>query len=275
MGHASRKGDARSDARAPRAVARPGLTRHSRRGAPAAYRQLVQVARALAFDCRVLALDEPTTSLTDAEVDDLFAVLNDLRQRGVTLIYVSHRLPELFELCERIHGPSRRPARRDVRPRRHAVRPDRPCDGGARSAAGRGQQRGPARVRPAASRDRGTDAAACVRAGLAFRCARARSSVCSGWSAPGAPSSSKRCSAFTRRKPAAFASSTGQAFPPRRAAARAGMALVPEDRQNQGLFFNLDLRHNLVLSREMARGSLCVRDRLERSEAQEMLLPGT
>ena len=46
----------------------------------AAYRQLVQVARALAFDCRVLVLDEPTTSLTDAEVDHLFRVLRELKR---------------------------------------------------------------------------------------------------------------------------------------------------------------------------------------------------
>ncbi len=68
----------------------------------AAHAQLVQVARALAFDCRVLVLDEPTTSLTDAEVDHLFRVLGALRARGVTLLFVSHRLPEVFRLCDRI-----------------------------------------------------------------------------------------------------------------------------------------------------------------------------
>src|SRR5262245_19270178 len=68
----------------------------------AAHAQLVQVARALAFDCKVLVLDEPTTSLTDAEVDQLFRVLGSLRARGVTLLFVSHRLPEVFRLCDRI-----------------------------------------------------------------------------------------------------------------------------------------------------------------------------
>ncbi|HEY3886196.1 MAG TPA: ATP-binding cassette domain-containing protein, partial [Vicinamibacterales bacterium] len=67
----------------------------------AASRQLLQVARALAFDCRILVLDEPTTSLTDAEADHLFAVLQKLKQRGTTLLYVSHRLPEVFRLCDR------------------------------------------------------------------------------------------------------------------------------------------------------------------------------
>ena len=68
----------------------------------AAQQQLLQVARALAFRCDVLILDEPTTSLTDAEVDHLFAVLEQMRGRGVTLIYVSHRLPEVFRLCRTV-----------------------------------------------------------------------------------------------------------------------------------------------------------------------------
>ena len=68
----------------------------------AAHRQLLQVARALAFDCRILVLDEPTAALTDAEADHLFAVLEKLRRRGTTLLYVSHRLPEVFRLCDRI-----------------------------------------------------------------------------------------------------------------------------------------------------------------------------
>ena len=69
---------------------------------PVAHRQLLQVARALAFDCRLLALDEPTTSLTAAETDHLFRVLDDLTRAGVTIVYVSHRLPEVFRLCDRI-----------------------------------------------------------------------------------------------------------------------------------------------------------------------------
>src|SRR5262249_52789816 len=68
----------------------------------AAYCQLVQVAKALACDCHVLAPHEPTTSLTDAEVSHLFAVLADLKQRGVTIVFVSHRIPEVFRLCDRI-----------------------------------------------------------------------------------------------------------------------------------------------------------------------------
>src|SRR5260221_8687490 len=68
----------------------------------AAQQQLLQIARALAFECRILILDEPTTSLTGGETAHLFSVLDRLRSRGVTLIYVSHKLEEVFRLCDRI-----------------------------------------------------------------------------------------------------------------------------------------------------------------------------
>jgi ABC-type sugar transport system ATPase subunit len=63
---------------------------------------MVAFARALATDARVLILDEPTASLTDTEITDLFAVLRSLRERGVAIVYVSHRLEEVFELCDRL-----------------------------------------------------------------------------------------------------------------------------------------------------------------------------
>jgi rhamnose transport system ATP-binding protein len=68
----------------------------------AANRQLLQVARALAFECQILVLDEPTTALTDSEADLLFDVLRELQRGGTTIVYVSHRLPEVFRLCDRI-----------------------------------------------------------------------------------------------------------------------------------------------------------------------------
>ncbi|WP_313816034.1 sugar ABC transporter ATP-binding protein [Citricoccus sp.] len=63
---------------------------------------MVAVARALAADARVLILDEPTASLTDTEIRDLFSVLRTLRAEGVGIVYVSHRLEEVFELCDRV-----------------------------------------------------------------------------------------------------------------------------------------------------------------------------
>ncbi|WP_426322410.1 sugar ABC transporter ATP-binding protein [Microbacterium sp. E-13] len=63
---------------------------------------MVAFARALATDARVLILDEPTASLTDTEIIELFSVLRRLRDEGVAIVYVSHRLEEVFELCDRL-----------------------------------------------------------------------------------------------------------------------------------------------------------------------------
>jgi ABC-type sugar transport system ATPase subunit len=68
----------------------------------AAQRQLVEIARALKSRLRVLALDEPTSSLTDEEVDGLFALVRRLRDEGVAIIYVSHRIKEILRLADRV-----------------------------------------------------------------------------------------------------------------------------------------------------------------------------
>lgn len=67
-----------------------------------AQRQLVEIMRALKSGVRVLALDEPTSSLTDDEVERLFALVRRLRDEGVAIIYVSHRIKEILRLCDRV-----------------------------------------------------------------------------------------------------------------------------------------------------------------------------
>ena len=67
-----------------------------------AQRQLVEIMRALKSGVHVLALDEPTSSLTDEEVDRLFALVRRLRDEGVAIIYVSHRIKEILRLCDRV-----------------------------------------------------------------------------------------------------------------------------------------------------------------------------
>lgn len=68
-----------------------------------ATQQLVVVARSLSRNCRILILDEPTAMLTPVESDRLFDLLLRLKRRGVTVIYVSHRMPEVFALSDQIH----------------------------------------------------------------------------------------------------------------------------------------------------------------------------
>lgn len=65
-------------------------------------KSLVAIARALAVDCRFLVLDEPTASLPAGEVAELLEALRRLRGQGVGMIYVSHRLPEIFEIADRV-----------------------------------------------------------------------------------------------------------------------------------------------------------------------------
>src|SRR6266480_783804 len=64
--------------------------------------QLVEIAKALSQNARILVLDEPTAALTDAEVEILFGILNRLRSRGVAMIYISHKLDEVFRISDRI-----------------------------------------------------------------------------------------------------------------------------------------------------------------------------
>src|SRR5438128_2522819 len=64
--------------------------------------QLVEIAKALSQEARILVLDEPTAALTDTEVETLFGILNKLRARDVGMIYISHKLNEVFRISDRI-----------------------------------------------------------------------------------------------------------------------------------------------------------------------------
>jgi L-arabinose transport system ATP-binding protein len=69
---------------------------------PIAQRQMVEIAKALIRDAKVIAFDEPTSSLTDREVNKLFTVIRELKRTGKVIIYVSHRLREIFEICDSV-----------------------------------------------------------------------------------------------------------------------------------------------------------------------------
>jgi ribose transport system ATP-binding protein len=66
------------------------------------YQQMVEIAKALLFNAKTIILDEPTAALSQREIDGLFKVVRELQQRGVSFVYVSHRMNEIFELSDEI-----------------------------------------------------------------------------------------------------------------------------------------------------------------------------
>ncbi|BDR36488.1 TPA: ribose ABC transporter ATP-binding protein RbsA [Photobacterium damselae] len=64
--------------------------------------QMVEIAKALSFKSQVIIMDEPTDALTDTETESLFNVINELRSEGCGIVYISHRLKEIFEICDDI-----------------------------------------------------------------------------------------------------------------------------------------------------------------------------
>lgn len=64
--------------------------------------QMVEICKALMADAKVIIMDEPTAALTQSETVALFKVIESLRKKGVSMVYISHRMEEIFELCDRI-----------------------------------------------------------------------------------------------------------------------------------------------------------------------------
>ncbi|MGI8477757.1 MAG: sugar ABC transporter ATP-binding protein, partial [Thermomicrobiales bacterium] len=67
-----------------------------------AQQQMVEIAKALSYNARIVIMDEPTSALTDTEVSALFGIIRSLKARGLGVIFISHRLEEVFAICDRI-----------------------------------------------------------------------------------------------------------------------------------------------------------------------------
>jgi ABC-type sugar transport system ATPase subunit len=234
-----------------------------------AHRQLLQVARALAFDCRFLALDEPTTSLTAAETDQLFSILEDLRGAGVTILYVSHRLSEVFRLCHRIS------VLRDGRFVNTFERESVSRDDIVRAMVGRSiPQRPPSQPRTASEAPR-LQVTSLARRGcfeeVSLVVAPGEIVGVFGLIGSGRTELLETIAGVhsTDRGSVAVDGRPVRARSPR-AAARAGIVLVPEDRQREGLCFNLSLRHNLALPAAETRRALLIR-RSELAESDRLV----
>lgn len=67
-----------------------------------AQQQMVEIAKAISFHSKILVLDEPTATLTEREIEQLFSIIRRLQQKGVGMVYISHRMAELNRICERV-----------------------------------------------------------------------------------------------------------------------------------------------------------------------------
>ena len=244
----------------------------------AAHRQLLQVARALAFECQILVLDEPTTALTDSEADHLFDVLRELQRAGTTLVYVSHRLPEVFRLCDRITvlrdgdlvGTYDRNAVAPGDIVRAMVGRDLPV----RSPEARSAQTSDAR------RAKGDHPGLSIHnlshpphfSNISLDVNRGEIVGLFGLVGSGRSELLETIFGLHRAQSGHIAIDGATAiFGSARDAVRAGLALVPEERQRQGLFFNLTLRHNLVLASRAVARDLLIREQEEIGVATGLL----
>ena len=241
---------------------------------PLAYRQLLQVARALAFDCRILALDEPTTSLTASEADHLFRILGALKADGVTIIYVSHRLAEVFRISDRI--TTLRDGRYVGTVARGAATPDDIVQAMVgrslpprQTVAARAGTGTPGNDVPLLAVDRLCRAPCFRDVSLTV----APGEIVGLFGLVGSGRTELLETIVGLRRADAGTLTIGGAprrFRSPREAARSGIVLVPEDRQRQGLFFNLSLRHNLAIPSAEAERKRIVRG-AERADAEALL----
>ncbi len=65
-------------------------------------RQMVEIAKAISYDAKLIVLDEPTSSLTVREVSKLFEMMRNLKSQGISLVYISHKMDEIFEICDQV-----------------------------------------------------------------------------------------------------------------------------------------------------------------------------
>lgn len=66
------------------------------------HKQMVEIAKALSFEAEIIIMDEPTDALTNTESESLFQVIRELKEQGKSIVYISHRLPEIFRICDHI-----------------------------------------------------------------------------------------------------------------------------------------------------------------------------
>ena len=263
--------DERTLARALDALERLG--EHIDPGIPVKYlsigqRQMIEIGKALMRDARVIAFDEPTSSLSARETTQLFRIIRALRAEGRAIIYVTHRMEEVYELCDRVtvFRDGRRIDTFDAvtdldRDRLIGCMVGRSIED-VRLPAAPGRRRA----------DRGEGAGGVVRAGVVHRAARRdRRLLRRGRRPLGADEAAVR-----RRAPErGHVELNGKrvAFGSPRDAVRAGLALCPEDRKQEGIVAIASVADNLNISarRHFSPARVLLDGRRERELAQRYI----
>jgi rhamnose transport system ATP-binding protein len=226
------------------------------RGLSIADQQIVEIAKALSFEARVIVMDEPTAALSGAEVERLFSVARTLQEHGAAVLFISHRLDEVFALCRRVtimrdgrhvfSGPLQGLTNNDLVSRMvgrelDAMYPKQPAARGEVALS----------VRRLSREGVFTDVSFDVHhgeiVGLAGLVGAGRSEVA-------------RAAFGIDRRDAGQVTVEGRDLPPASptAAMAAGMGFVPEDRREQGLVMDLSIARNASLAslRRLRRGLL-------------------
>ena len=76
-------------------------TPHHGAGAGSSYKQIVEISRAMMMEASLIIMDEPTTSLTDPEIERVFDMMRMLQKQNVAIVFISHKLKEVMEVCNR------------------------------------------------------------------------------------------------------------------------------------------------------------------------------
>lgn len=239
-----------------------------------AEQQMVEIARALSMDARLLVMDEPTSTLSANEVEKLFRIIRDLKARGFSIVFVTHRLEEVFEVCDRYT------VLRDGRQVGAGVVAQTSVDEIIRLMVGRDAtslyaHRGPAKVGDVALRVEGLsrrgdaqDRNATVLEDVTLEVRRGEILGLAGLVGAGRTETARAIFGADRVDSGRILID-GQEVDIRspQDAIRHGVGLVPEDRKQQALFLALTVRANLSMAthEQVARWGVFMDDAAERA----------
>ncbi len=221
------------------------------------HQQLLEIAAGLAQSCRVLILDEPTAALTGAEIATLFALLHELRARGTSILYISHRLDEIGTLADRVSvlrdGQLVATLPADTTPRERLI--ELMAGTAPQAAAASGLRAGSGAL---ALRVHGLHAGRAVR-GVSLELRAGEIVGIGGLVGAGRTELLRALFGADRFEAGEIQlGPEGRRFAPRTTAdaVAAGLAFVPEDRKHHGIFGSLSVRANASIARLARRGPI-------------------